>query len=101
MLMYCFIVSGGRSSGIFGQPEAPQTQKKPVPPGGSTSDIFGGTEPNPPYFKSHPNKPKVRPQECQIFVFIIDSEPQKFWKTTTSFQILTPFCFVGQFKCGC
>lgn len=62
--MFCFsFVTGGKSSGIFGQSEAPQAQKKPVPPGGATSNIFGGTEPNPPSAKSHPNKPKVRPQE--------------------------------------
>lgn len=52
---------GGKSSGIFGDPEPPAQPQRPIPPGGSTSNIFGTAEiapvqsPN----RSHPNKPKV------------------------------------------
>ncbi|XP_039980070.1 jupiter microtubule associated homolog 2 [Xiphias gladius] len=51
---------GGKSSGIFGDPEPPAQPQRPIPPGGSTSNIFGTAEiapvqsPN----RSHPNKPK-------------------------------------------
>uniref|UniRef100_A0A3Q1B967 Jupiter microtubule associated homolog 2 n=2 Tax=Amphiprion ocellaris TaxID=80972 RepID=A0A3Q1B967_AMPOC len=51
---------GGKSSGIFGEPEAPAQPRRPVPPGGPTSNIFGAAEsasvqsPS----RSHPNKPK-------------------------------------------
>ncbi|KAM8824569.1 jupiter microtubule associated homolog 2 [Synchiropus picturatus] len=51
---------GGKTSGIFGEPEIPAQPQRPVPPGGATSNIFGPAEsaavqsPN----RSHPNKPK-------------------------------------------
>ncbi|CAB1341291.1 unnamed protein product, partial [Coregonus sp. 'balchen'] len=48
----------GKSSGIFGSPEAPAEQRRPVPPGGNTSNIFGGLESAPPSVKAHSNKPK-------------------------------------------
>ncbi|KAI5097238.1 jupiter microtubule associated homolog 2 [Silurus meridionalis] len=49
---------GGKSSGIFTEPEAAFPQHKPLPPGGVTSNIFGGPVSNLPTVKSHPNKPK-------------------------------------------
>ncbi|XP_054615486.1 jupiter microtubule associated homolog 2 [Dunckerocampus dactyliophorus] len=51
---------GGKSSGIFGEPQPPVQPQRPVPPGGPTSNIFGSAEnaalqsPS----RSHPNKPK-------------------------------------------
>lgn len=51
---------GGKSSGIFGEPEPPAQPQRPIPPGGPTSNIFGVEEsalhqsPS----RSHPNKPK-------------------------------------------
>ncbi|XP_074553669.1 jupiter microtubule associated homolog 2 [Halichoeres trimaculatus] len=51
---------GGKSSGIFGEPEAPAQAQKPMPPGGPTSNIFGAAESEPVLSpsRSHPNKPK-------------------------------------------
>ncbi|XP_008303483.1 jupiter microtubule associated homolog 2 isoform X1 [Stegastes partitus] len=51
---------GGKSSGIFGEPEAPAQPQRPVPPGGPTSNIFGAAESAPVQSpsRSHPNKPK-------------------------------------------
>lgn len=52
---------GGKSSGIFGEPEAPAQPQRPIPPGGPTSNIFGAPESAPVQSpsRSHPNKPKV------------------------------------------
>ena len=52
---------GGKSSGIFGEPELPAQAQRPMPPGGSTSNIFGSAESAPVQSpsRSHPNKPKV------------------------------------------
>ncbi|XP_029914581.1 jupiter microtubule associated homolog 2 isoform X2 [Myripristis murdjan] len=49
---------GGKTSGIFGQPEPPVQQQRPIPPGGATSNIFGAAESSPVQIRSHPNKPK-------------------------------------------
>lgn len=52
---------GGKSSGIFGESEPPAQPQRSVPPGGSTSNIFGSGESAPVQspVRSHPNKPKV------------------------------------------
>lgn len=52
---------GGKSSGIFGEPEPPAQTQRPVPPGGPTSNIFGPAESAPVQSptRGHPNKPKV------------------------------------------
>uniref|UniRef100_A0A3P9KUY2 Jupiter microtubule associated homolog 2 n=1 Tax=Oryzias latipes TaxID=8090 RepID=A0A3P9KUY2_ORYLA len=51
---------GGKSSGIFGDPEPPAKPQRSAPPGGPSSNIFGGGDgssaQNQP--RSHPNKPK-------------------------------------------
>ncbi|XP_023867646.1 jupiter microtubule associated homolog 2 isoform X2 [Salvelinus sp. IW2-2015] len=39
-------------------PDAPAEQRRPVPSGGNTSNIFGGLERAPPSVKAHSNKPK-------------------------------------------
>ncbi|XP_028454522.1 jupiter microtubule associated homolog 2 isoform X1 [Perca flavescens] len=51
---------GGKTSGIFGEPEPPAQQQRPKPPGGPTSNIFGAAESAPAQSqnRSHPNKPK-------------------------------------------
>ncbi len=54
------IVSGGKNSGIFGEPGAPSTRSKPVHSGRAASNIFGDAESTSPSVKGqHPNKPKV------------------------------------------
>ncbi|KAL4004169.1 carboxypeptidase X1 [Sarotherodon galilaeus] len=52
---------GGKSSGIFGEPEPAAQPQRPIPPGGPTSNIFGPavTAPAQSPSQSHPNKPKV------------------------------------------
>uniref|UniRef100_A0A3Q3WN22 Uncharacterized protein n=1 Tax=Mola mola TaxID=94237 RepID=A0A3Q3WN22_MOLML len=52
---------GGKTSGIFGEPESSAQPQKNVPPGGPSSNIFGATESAPVQSpsRSHPNKPKV------------------------------------------
>nr|XP_057904329.1 jupiter microtubule associated homolog 2 [Doryrhamphus excisus] len=51
---------GGKSSGIFGEPESPVQPQRPAPPGGPTSNIFGsgGNAVLQSPSRSHPNKPK-------------------------------------------
>ncbi|XP_041673154.1 jupiter microtubule associated homolog 2 [Cheilinus undulatus] len=51
---------GGKTSGIFGEPEPPAQPQRPIPPGGPTSNIFGDAESAPVVSpsRSHPNKPK-------------------------------------------
>ncbi|XP_051245368.1 jupiter microtubule associated homolog 2 [Dicentrarchus labrax] len=52
---------GGKSSGIFGEPEPPAQSQRPIPPGGQSSNIFGVAESCKPAQSSsrgHPNKPK-------------------------------------------
>ncbi|KAK7130542.1 hypothetical protein R3I94_015874 [Phoxinus phoxinus] len=49
---------GGKSSGIFGEPEAPSTRSRATHHGGGSSNIFGGAESTQSSLKSHPNKPK-------------------------------------------
>ncbi|KAF1379331.1 hypothetical protein PFLUV_G00174970 [Perca fluviatilis] len=51
---------GGKTSGIFGEPEPPARQQRPKPPGGPSSNIFGAAESAPAQSqnRSHPNKPK-------------------------------------------
>lgn len=49
---------GGKSSGIFGDPEPPARQQRHNPPGGPSSNIFGAPPEQSPS-RSHPNKPKV------------------------------------------
>ncbi|KAF7652633.1 hypothetical protein LDENG_00094170 [Lucifuga dentata] len=51
---------GGKSSGIFGQPEHPSQAQKPIPPGGPSSNIFGPADSAPVQSpsRSYPNKPK-------------------------------------------
>lgn len=51
---------GGKSSGIFGEPDPP-ARTKPMPLGGPASNIFGAAESAPAQSpsRSHPNKPKV------------------------------------------
>ncbi|XP_030649408.1 jupiter microtubule associated homolog 2 [Chanos chanos] len=49
---------GGKSSGIFGEPDTPPAQQKPAAPGGVSGGIFGESESNLPAVKSHPNKPR-------------------------------------------
>ncbi|XP_062295148.1 jupiter microtubule associated homolog 2 isoform X2 [Scomber scombrus] len=51
---------GGKSSGIFGEPEPPAQPQRPIPPGGRSSNIFGAAESAPVQSptRSHPNKPK-------------------------------------------
>ncbi|XP_010743394.3 jupiter microtubule associated homolog 2 [Larimichthys crocea] len=51
---------GGKSSGIFGEPEPPAQPQRLNPPGGQTSNIFGAAESAPVQSpnRSHPNKPK-------------------------------------------
>ncbi|KAF4092947.1 hypothetical protein AMELA_G00026500 [Ameiurus melas] len=49
---------GGKSSGIFAEPQASSPKRQPLPPVGAASNIFGGQESNLPTVKSHPNKPK-------------------------------------------
>ncbi|XP_056263001.1 jupiter microtubule associated homolog 2 [Pseudoliparis swirei] len=49
---------GGKSSGIFGDPEPPARQQRHKAPGGPASDIFGAAESAPVLSRSHPNKPK-------------------------------------------
>lgn len=51
---------GGKSSGIFGEPEPAAQPQRPIPPGGHTSNIFGAGESAPVQSqnRSHPNKPK-------------------------------------------
>lgn len=58
---------GGRTSGIFGDPEPPAQAQRTMPPGGLTSNIFGSAESAPGQSPSrgHPNKPKVwHASEC-------------------------------------
>lgn len=52
---------GGKSSGIFGDPEPQAQPQRSMPPGGLSSNIFGATESAPAESpsRSHPNKPKV------------------------------------------
>lgn len=52
---------GGKSSGIFGEPEPSAQPQRTMPPGGPTSNIFGAAESAPVQSpsRSHPNKPKV------------------------------------------
>lgn len=52
---------GGKTSGIFEEPESSAQPQKNVPPGGPSSNIFGATESAPVQSpsRSHPNKPKV------------------------------------------
>lgn len=58
--IFCFCI-GGKSSGIFGEPEPPSQAKRPTPPGGPTSNIFGLSDSATTQSSSrgHPNKPKV------------------------------------------
>lgn len=49
---------GGKSSGIFGDPDPPARQQK-HPPGGQSSNIFGAAESPSGQNRGHPNKPKV------------------------------------------
>uniref|UniRef100_A0AAQ4P9F1 Jupiter microtubule associated homolog 2 n=1 Tax=Gasterosteus aculeatus aculeatus TaxID=481459 RepID=A0AAQ4P9F1_GASAC len=51
---------GGKSSGIFGDPEPQTRQQRHKPPGGQTSNIFGAAESAPAQTvnRMHPNKPK-------------------------------------------
>ncbi|KAG7505918.1 hypothetical protein JOB18_042649 [Solea senegalensis] len=51
---------GGKSSGIFGEPEPAAQPQRPVPPGGTSSLGFGaaGSAPDQSPKRSHPNKPK-------------------------------------------
>ncbi|KAK5885191.1 hypothetical protein CesoFtcFv8_018925 [Champsocephalus esox] len=48
---------GGKSSGIFGDPDPPARQQK-HPPGGQSSNIFGAAESPSGQNRGHPNKPK-------------------------------------------
>lgn len=52
---------GGKSSGIFGDPEPAAKPQRSAPPGGPSSNIFGAGESSPfqSSSRSHPNKPKV------------------------------------------
>lgn len=52
---------GGKSSGIFGEPDAPAHTQRTMPPGGPASNIFGAAESAPVQSpsRSHPNKQKV------------------------------------------
>lgn len=60
---------GGKSSGIFGESEPPAQPQRSVPPGGSTSNIFGSGESAPVQspVRSHPNKPKVGHDASRFF----------------------------------
>ncbi|CAI5690752.1 jupiter microtubule associated homolog 2-like [Oreochromis niloticus] len=51
---------GGKSSGIFGEPEPAAQPQRPIPPGRPTSNILGPavTAPAQSPSRSHPNKPK-------------------------------------------
>ncbi|XP_077474559.1 jupiter microtubule associated homolog 2 isoform X2 [Stigmatopora argus] len=49
---------GGKSSGIFGEPEPPVQPQRPIPPGGPTSITFGPVECADVQSQSLPNKPK-------------------------------------------
>ncbi|KAG2455570.1 JUPI2 protein, partial [Polypterus senegalus] len=49
--------TGGKDSGIFKEPESGQQQTRSQPPGGKTSNIFGGSEASS-VPRIHPNKPK-------------------------------------------
>ncbi|XP_037112194.1 jupiter microtubule associated homolog 2 isoform X3 [Syngnathus acus] len=51
---------GGKSSGIFGEPEPPVRPQRPLPPGGPSSNIFGSEDSADVHSpsRSHPNKPK-------------------------------------------
>ncbi|XP_061556356.1 jupiter microtubule associated homolog 2 [Phycodurus eques] len=49
---------GGKSSGIFGEPEPPVQPQRPLPPGGPSSNIFGSGDSADVHSQSHPNKPK-------------------------------------------
>lgn len=58
---FLLLYAGGKTSGIFGEVEPPAQPQKNMPPGGQTSNIFGGPENAPVQSpsRSHPNKPKV------------------------------------------
>ncbi|KAM9780575.1 jupiter microtubule associated homolog 2 [Neosynchiropus ocellatus] len=78
---------GGKTSGIFGEPEIPAQPQRPVPPGGATSNIFGPAESAPVQSpnRSHPNKPKdnltvgAEPEspapEAKVVPPVVEAEP--------------------------
>lgn len=105
---------GGKTSGIFGEPEAPAQQQRPKPPGGPSSNIFGAAESAPAQSqsRSHPNKPKVghAPTFCiptwlrlYFIVYVSTQKSQKStsylissWKIWSSHQLChTPYVSIS------
>ncbi len=69
------IVSGGKNSGIFGEPGAPSTRSKPVHSGRAASNIFGDAESTSPSVKGqHPNKPKVDQTLVLQLLFFLEQQ---------------------------